>query len=456
MYDQRRTDTTYLPFTDLRYEDEGKYKLQMIYINCQGELDTTFTDEVQLFLFGNTEIIYQTTTVYGIENGYAKMQVSVVTPGATENVPVTYQWYRKKKNQNPIILNDDGHYIGTKSSILMIVDIDYDHFSELDATGEVFDYYYCVVTGLCDAIGTDTDPIQLKEAPAIKIVTQPSNKIVCLDEDANISVIVNLTDPSEPVIYKWYKIQNGDSLLVSNGGNISGANTNNLNITGITTSDAGAYYLVIEYVNLLAGIASNTCTLIVETPPVVVPMKQTIANGSDTLNVAEDGNLALFVTLQPQPGTFYQYQWYLDGTNLFGAASSNYTVSSISTYEEGMYSVSISSLNGCGESWDSIYVKVGNGILEENDPNFRILNIMPNPVSYEATINYILPAAQEVSLTLMDASGGLVAELFYGMGIAGENMLHINNKFNQLSSGTYFVILASKNKTTSYKIDVAK
>jgi hypothetical protein len=72
-------------------EDAGRYRLEMVYINCDKEIDVMFSQEIILTIFGETQILNQSKEVYGYENGFVTIKVDAVTPGATPTSPIFYQ-----------------------------------------------------------------------------------------------------------------------------------------------------------------------------------------------------------------------------------------------------------------------------------------------------------------------------------------------------------------------------
>lgn len=86
-----RTDTTYLPFEELSYNDGAVYSLRMIYENCEGVLDTLFSNSVDLFIYSAPELIDYSRENYAFRGGYMLLNVEAIVPGATSSVPINYQ-----------------------------------------------------------------------------------------------------------------------------------------------------------------------------------------------------------------------------------------------------------------------------------------------------------------------------------------------------------------------------
>lgn len=83
-----------------------------------------------------------------------------------------------------------------------------------------------------------------------------------------------------------------------------------------------------------------------------------------------------------------------------------------------------------------------------------LVEIRPNPANAEAEIVYVLAKADDVELTLVNGNGALVQRLFSGMQEAGE--YSIRAVLKGVSSGTYHVVLRTKNGTESATMNVVK
>jgi hypothetical protein len=125
--------------------------------------------------------------------------------------------------------------------------------------------------------------------------------------------------------------------------------------------------------------------------------------------------------------------------------------------DSGTYRVKIISMNSCGEYVLQHHVAIADVyIIDNNDPEFRIQSILPNPIENQATINFIIPIAAEVSFTLIDLAGREIMELHRGFFNDGNNTIHIYDKLNQMSSGSYFVILESRGRKASMHITISR
>ena len=149
-----------------------------------------------------------------------------------------------------------------------------------------------------------------------------------------------------PLSYQWQK--NGTAL--ANSGNISGATSSTLSITGVSDSDAGIYSVTVT--NLAGSVTSSNVTLTVNDLPFITsqPQSQTaLAGATATFNV----------TVYGEPP--FVFQWYFNGTPLgLPATGTNVwscTLTDVGTNQAGNYSVEI--VNGYGSLMNSKCVADG-------------------------------------------------------------------------------------------------
>jgi hypothetical protein len=153
----------------------------------------------------------------------------------------------------------------------------------------------------------------------------------------------------------------------------------------------------------------------------------------------------------------YAFQWYFQDVAIPNAIDPTYTKKNVTALDDGIYSVKVTSLNGCGEATMAVRVSVGGSAIDEyNNPSFRIVDVRPNPVSDNAVLTYILPEALNVKLSVLDVTGKNVIDLYYGMSSEGENVLNLSNKLSSLSSGTYFILLESNVRKATHKITLKR
>jgi uncharacterized protein (TIGR02597 family) len=141
-----------------------------------------------------------------------------------------------------------------------------------------------------------------------------------------------------PLTYKWLK----NGVTLSNGGNVTGATSATLTLSGISTADAGSYSLVASNsygstTGLIATVSVNDLTITLQ------PASQVAALGSNaTFHVGATG-------IAP-----FSYRWLKNGIdlsnggNIANADTSALTISAISAADVATYSVRVT--NGIGHT----------------------------------------------------------------------------------------------------------
>src|ERR1035437_5113475 len=158
-------------------------------------------------------------------------------------------------------------------------------------------------------LGLDDVTVTPGFAPAIS--TQPNNLTILSGSNAVFSATVSGT---APLVYQWRK--NGTNL--SNGGNISGATSNVLTLTAVTTNSSGNYNLSVT--NIFGVSTSSVAKLTVLLPPTIT--------GSLTNRTIECGsNVTYTVTAAGTPPL--NYQWSLDGTPVSGATNTSLSLTNV-------------------------------------------------------------------------------------------------------------------------------
>ncbi len=430
-------DSSVFVFNTLTYKDAGNYQLEIGYSDCKGEPALQYTDAVNLYVYGETEIVTQTNDIYGFAGGYAILNVQAQTKGTQEKVE-SYQWYR-----NNIELQDDARFKGTKSSTLVINYLQPQDFNDQTAS----DYYYCVVQGICNA---DTSKgARIKPVPEIIIVTQPSSQDKCAGEKAVFEVDASATEVGEPITYQWYKGDGATFTPLADDARITGSNTATLTIDMLELSDADQYYVDVRYVNLSAGISSDKVTLSIEGAPVIT--KQPVGGKIDLGNT-----ITLSVEIEEQyPGYVCDYQWYKDGSEIFNSNETSITVGNDGIDDAGKYYVIIKSMKGCGETKSNeVTVEVDAGAIVAQGNSFNIISVLPNPLANNATLRYSLEKSGMVSVSIVNIAGATVATLHNGMASSGVNDLEFS--VNNLSNGTYYLQLEYNGNKLIHSIIITK
>jgi hypothetical protein len=246
-------------------------------------------------------------------NAGENTSLSVLASG----IDLNYQW---KKGST--VLTDGGAYSGVNSSTLNIS-------VSATETGS----YTVVVSGTCSP-SVESSAVTLSISSVATVInTQPSSTVECIGQTATLSV----SAVGASLTYQWKK--GGNS--ISNGANISGAQTSILTITSVSATDAADYTCDI-FSTCAATITSSTATLSVIAPVSIItqPASETWCSGvSNELSVVASGG-----------GTIV-YQWSKDGSNLSdgsgitGSSASTVNVGSPTGSNAGNYAVRVS--NSC-------------------------------------------------------------------------------------------------------------
>jgi|GEM_PF-5343184 len=165
----------------------------------------------------------------------------------------------------------------------------------------------------------------------VNVATQPQAQSVCVGQTANLSVTAQVL-AGNALTYQW--TFNGNPL--TNGGNFSGANTANLQLSNVQNSHAGTYACLIN--SGCNSITSANATLTVGAGNV------SITQEPQSASTCQGGAQSFTVATQ---GAAVTYQWKKNGTTITGATSTTLSLSNITAGDAGNYTVDISG-GSCG------------------------------------------------------------------------------------------------------------
>ena len=196
------------------------------------------------------------------------------------------------------------------------------------------------------------------------IATQPVGQSVVAGTPVSFSVGAAGT---APLSYQWQATNNvnGFTNLV-NGGQISGANTNNLTISNVTPNWALVYRVIVT--NSVGSVTSAPASLTVQTVPVITtqPVSQTTVGGSTvSFNVVGTGGLPLS----------YQWQATNSGTGTFTNLVNGVQFNGVTN--------NVLTLSGVTTNWPPAYqVILANsyGSVTSTVANLSVLNFVTQPV----------------------------------------------------------------------------
>ncbi len=253
-------------------------------------------------------------------------------------------------------------------------------------------------SGLIDEVRFYNAVLSLSEINTLRtspflITTQPQNQSVCAGETANLSLSVLTPEVGSTFTYQW----TFNGTLLTNGGSISGANTNNLQISNAQVSNAGTYNCIIS-----SGCNEATSTSVTLT---VDALNTSVTQSGITLTATQSGA---------------NYSW-VDCNNgnqaIAGATAQTYTVTS-----NGSYAVIVEQ-NGCTVTSNCVEITT----VGLEDIKTELFRVYPNPAS--TVINVEMTNASAVRL--FDVSGKLLKEL------NGSSIYTID--VTDLTSGIYMI-----------------
>jgi len=233
------------------------------------------------------------------------------------------------------------------------------------ALGNDGNFYGTTENGGSSGMGT---VFRLSLAPSI--TAQPSSQTNYAGATVIFTVFATI---QLPVGYQWQK--NGTNLV--NGGNISGATSNALSITGILDSDAASYSVTVS--NSYGIVTSSIVSLTVIDPPVIMAQPTNVL-------VLPGANAAFGVSLSGS-ASFFRYQWLINGTNILNATNATYAISSVVTNNAGYYSVIVTNLAGSVMSSNAALTVVLSSASRTNNAGstatFTVTAFSTEPLNYQ-------------------------------------------------------------------------
>ena len=173
-------------------------------------------------------------------------------------LPLSYQWRVNGTN-----LTDETNISGS-----IISGSTNHHLTISNAQTNDSGNYSVIVTNFAGSVTSSVAVLTVASSPVI--VIQPTNQAVAVGSTATFAVTA---DGTAPLSYQWQV--NGTNLV--NGGQISGATTNVLTITGVQTNNSGNYTVIVT--NIAGSVTSSNAVLTVITSPSFTSI--TAAGGSN-------------------------------------------------------------------------------------------------------------------------------------------------------------------------------
>ena len=224
--------------------------------------------------------------------------------------------------------------------------------------------YALVVTNSCgSSTGSSTTTLQLQPTPAVATI---ADQTVCVGSTLNVPpVYTNVSGPN--VTYQWY----------FEGNVLNNQTAAQLNISNITTSQAGRYFVTVSNgCNPVTSPAFNVTVLNLPTIQTQPAVNTEVCIGTTaTLTVVDNGGQT--------------YQWLKDNVSIPNATTNTYTRSISSTADAGTYKVVVS--NGCNYSVTS---------------NNSIITVKSAPTITSSPINTTVCADQPVNASVSANTNG--------------------------------------------------
>jgi hypothetical protein len=257
---------------------------------------------------------------------------------AASGTNLTYQWRRDGVN-----LNNGGVVSGATSATLTLSGA---------AIADAGDYTV-VISGASPCTPVTSQVAKLVVNRVVTISSQPQNVTACAGGSAAFTVTA-----SHPGFeYQWRR----GTTNLTNGGNISGANTSTLTINPASLADAGNdYNVVLNGTGICNVVTSNSVALVVNEPVVI----QTQPQPTTTTCTGQNVTLSVEAT-----GTNLTYQWRRNGVNLSnggrfsGVNTKDLTITGAALGDGGNYTVVISGAAPCTPVTSNIGVLVVNQLV---------------------------------------------------------------------------------------------
>ena len=189
------------------------------------------------------------------------------------------------------------------------------------------------------------------------------------------------------------------------------------------TSAASLYYYFYNMQVISAGCPSTARVPVMLTQPVITQTGETLTSNISTGN-----------------------QWYLNGQPISGATGQTYT-----PVVSGSYQVQVTLASGCTLTTNTlVYLKAGNASGNNADIN---LSVFPVPASTQLTVGLNVPAAGQLTLSLVGTSGKTV----YRNAVNADAGNYITSfSVASLAAGTYVLKLQLGEKIYSSKVIIAR
>ncbi len=254
--------------------------------------------------------------------------------------------------------------------------------------------YRVVINGTCTA-NLASGAATLSVNTPVTINAQPATVAGCAG--TNVSFTVGATGTA--LSYQWQlSINGGPFQNLLNNAQYSGATSNTLAVSGLTSQMNGYAYRVVVTGTPCGAVASNIASL------VTFPLPAAVLAAAEYNRLTPAVPSSLYTTVSPMGN--YSYQWFRNGSIVQGASSSSYPVD---VDRLGNYTVVVTDANGC---------KVSSNLVSIQDSASSQLFIYANPNNGQFQVRYYNNDTNPVDrvLTVYDARGARVFRKQFSVG----------------------------------------
>jgi len=241
--------------------------------------------------------------------------------------------------------------------------------------------------------------VTVLETPDEPVITLEGAEVLCLGDVTSITA----GEAPDNYGYQWYN----NNMPIAGETNI-----------GLVVSAPGNYYCV--YTGECETNTSNWIEISEDNGS--MPIISAVAN---TLSVNDD---------------YEGYQWYLDGSPIFGANEPNYEVT-----ESGDYTVEVMTINNCSYTALPFNVEIASVF-----PIYQLEDVVisPNPFTEKLTLDITVNEPANLNLRIHDVKGVLQFEEAVTINQQLRKDLHLK----ELPAGVYFLSIQNGDKVYTKKI----
>jgi hypothetical protein len=258
------------------------------------------------------------------------------TVSASGIAPLAYQW-QADGGAGYTNISNVAPFTGANTNTLVITGI-----AQAQALS-----YQVIITNTLGSITSSPATLTVIDPPSITV--QPASTSVVQGGTANFSVTATGT---APFTYQWQAGTGGTYTNLTTGGNVTGATTNALAITSVTTNRALDYRVILS--NAAGSVTSTpAATLTVNVPAYITsqPSSAAVTLGSTaTFSVVAAGDATLAYQWQASPVGAGTYTNIVNNGQLSGATSSTLTVTNVNNLVLNDYRVIVTNNYGAATS----------------------------------------------------------------------------------------------------------